>query len=358
MKRLSVSLSSRLTSSAARRSGFTLIELLVVIAIIAILVALLLPAVQQAREAARRTQCKNNLKQIGLAIHNFEDTYKHLPTSNRPPGTGTKRIAGITRILPQIELANVYNLYNQTLQWSDPNANQRLAVSTQVPAFNCPSSSATPKLDGDPDVTTTPSGYAANMVAISDYALSKGVDRGVAALVNTSTLTILPATPDFTDPTNTANKYYAGVFSQNVDAKFRDITDGLSNTIAVVETAGRPSVYRRGLKKFGAVPTNRVNAGGWCRPASDVLVTGQKADGSALFGTTPFNATNGYDVGSEAYPNGAFGVQGTSQPFSFHTGGAQFLFADGSVHFVSENIDFALFVGLITRGNGEVTQFP
>lgn len=346
------------TSRRQARRGFTLIELLVVIAIIAILIALLLPAVQQAREAARRTQCKNNLKQIGLAIHNFEDVYKHLPTSNRPPGTGTKRIAGMTRILPQLELANVYQNYDQTLQWSDPNANMRLAVSTVVPAFNCPSSSALPKLDGDPDVTTTPSGYAANMVSVSDYAWSKGVDRGVAALVNTTTTTVLQATPDFTDPTNAANKYYSGFFAQNSDAKFRDVTDGLSNTIAVVETAGRPSVYRRGLKKVGAVPTNRVNAGGWCRPASDVLTTGQKADGTALFGTTPFNATNGYDVGAETYPTGTFGVQGTSQPFSFHTGGAQFALGDGSVVFISENIDFVTFISLVTRGNGEVAQVP
>jgi hypothetical protein len=257
-----------------------------------------------------------------------------------------------------MELANVYNLYDQKLQWSDPNVNMRAAVSTVIPAFNCPSSAASPKLDGDPDATTTASGYAANMVSISDYSWSKGVDRGVAALVNTTTTTILPTSPDFTDPTNTANKYYAGFFAQNVDSQFRDTTDGLSNTIAVVESAGRPSVYRKGLKKFGSVPTNRVNAGGWCRPASDVLVTGQKADGSALFGTTPFNATNGYDVGAEAYPNGAFGVQGTSQPFSFHTGGAQFALGDGSVTFVSENIDFVTFIALITRGNGEVAQVP
>lgn len=356
MKKLN--LKSLVPQTMKNRRGFTLIELLVVIAIIAILVALLLPAVQQAREAARRTQCKNNLKQIALAVHNFEDVYKHLPTSNRPPGTGTKRIAGMTRILPQMELANIYNLYDQTLQWSDPNTNMRTAVSTQIPAFNCPSSAATPKLDGDPDSTTTPSGYAANMVAISDYAWSKGVDRGVAALVNTTTTTLLPTTPDFTDPTNSANKYYAGFFAQNTDSKFRDTTDGLSNTIAVVESAGRPSLYRRGPKKFGAVPTNRVNAGGWCRPASDVLVTGQKADGTALFGTTPFNATNGYDVGAETYPTGAFGVQGTSQPFSFHTGGAQFALGDGSVTFISENIDFATFISLVTRGNGEVAQIP
>ena len=340
------------------RRGFTLIELLVVIAIIAILIALLLPAVQQAREAARRTQCKNNLKQLGLAIHNFADTFSVLPVSSRPPGVGTKRLAGITKILPQLEQANLYTQYNQALQWSDPNVTQRAVVSTRLPAMECPSAAANLKLDGDPDVTTTPSGYAANMVAISDYALSKGVDVNINTYLPTAAQASFPITGNFTDPTSAAHKYFAGMHAQNVDSKFRDVTDGLSNTISVIESAGRPTVYRRGPKPFGTVPTSRVNAGSWCRPASDILVMSQKADGSGLGGTTPFNATNGHNVGSETYPTGAYGVQGTGQPFSFHTGGAQFLFGDGSVAFISENVDLTLFVGLVTRGNGEVVQVP
>ena len=115
-------------TSPRRRPGFTLIELLVVIAIIAILIALLLPAVQQAREAARRTQCQNNLKQIGLAVHTFHDTYRHLPVSNRPPTTGSKRLSALTRMLPYLDQAPLYNQYNQLLQWSDPNPTQRATV--------------------------------------------------------------------------------------------------------------------------------------------------------------------------------------------------------------------------------------
>ena len=353
MKKSSLSACVFVRSPLHHRKAFTLIELLVVIAIIAILVALLLPAVQQAREAARRTQCKNNLKQIGLAIHNFADTFSVLPVSSRPPGTGTKRLAGLVKILPQIEQANLYSQYDQTLQWSDPKASQRAVVGASIPAFQCPSTAVNLRLDGDPDSTTTPSGYAANMVAVTDYSLLKGVDQGIIPFVPS-----LASGSVFSDPTNSAHKYFAGMHAQNADSKFRDVTDGLSNSISVVESAGRPTLFRRGPRAAGTVPGVRVNAGGWCRPASDVLVTGQKADGSSLFGTTPFNSTNGHNVGSETYPSGAFGVQGTSQPFSFHTGGAQFLFGDGSVQFITENIDLGLFVALCTRGNGEVAQVP
>lgn len=337
--------------SSPVRGGFTLIELLVVIAIIAVLIALLLPAVQQAREAARRSQCKNNLKQLGVAIHNFENSFKHLPTSNRPPTTGSKRIAGITRILPYIDQAPLYNLYDQTLQWSDPNVNMRAVVSTKLPILVCPSSPQGGALDGDPDGTTTPSGYNNNMVASGDYAWAKGVDLGVLAYVPG-----LASVAQFSDPTNTAYKYYPGMMAQNVDAKFADVLDGLSNTIAAHESGGRPAHWIRGLKQNGSLPSTRVNGGGWCRPASDLLVTGSRADGTALFGTTPFNATNGHNVGAESYPNGTFGVQGTSQPYSFHVGGAQFLMGDGSVRFIGENVNLAVFVAAVTRAGGEITN--
>jgi prepilin-type N-terminal cleavage/methylation domain-containing protein/prepilin-type processing-associated H-X9-DG protein len=330
-------------SAANHRRGFTLIELLVVIAIIAVLIALLLPAVQQARESARRTQCKNNLKQFGLAVHSFHDTFNHLSTSNRPPTTGAQRLAGMTRLLPYFDQAPLYNSYNQSVAWSQ----QIPIVSTKLTATMCPSDPKAGALDGDPDPTTTASGWAANVASSSSYALAKGVDSGITPYV---TIT-LPGL--FTDPTSTTNKYYAGMFPQNYDAKFSDVTDGLSNTIAMHESAGRPSLYRKG-KQIGSTPGNRVNSGGWARPASDILVTGQRADGSALFGTTPFNATNGYDVGGESYPGGTFGVQGTGQPYSFHTGGAHVLLGDGSVRFLSENMNMNTYISLITVGGGEV----
>src|SRR6476646_7604994 len=115
-----------------RRNGFTLIELLVVIAIIAILIALLVPAVQKVREAAARTQCQNNLKQIGLAIHGYHDGYKHLP-----PGSDSKGISVHAYILPYIEQDNIFKRVNFTASYSDPT--NAIPETTQVPIFDCPS---------------------------------------------------------------------------------------------------------------------------------------------------------------------------------------------------------------------------
>jgi prepilin-type N-terminal cleavage/methylation domain-containing protein/prepilin-type processing-associated H-X9-DG protein len=354
------------------RSGFTLIELLVVIAIIAVLIALLLPAVQQAREAARRTQCKNNLKQLGIAMHSFHDTYKHLPSSNRPPGTGTVRISGITRLLPYIDQAPLYNLYDQTKAW-DHAANLPV-TSTRLTALVCPSNPKSGGLDGDPDPATAPSGaYSAGVVAITDYSPNKGVNAAVQ-LLPTSVFPAGYLTGLFTDPNTvgTANvhEYYPGLLTQNSDPKLADCTDGLSNTVAYVESAGRPTLWRKGPKAQGSLPTNRVNGGGWCRPASDVLTSAQQSDGAAVASSltpntgtaavttitgnpVPFNATNGAQV-SASYPDSTYLTHSTSQSFSFHTGGGHFLFGDGSVRFIADNVDFKTFIAGHTRGNGEI----
>ncbi len=346
--------------STTRRGGFTLIELLVVIAIIAVLIALLLPAVQQARESARRTQCKNNLKQIGLAFHNFESTYSYLPTSLRPSNAGSVRFSVLTSLLPFIDQAPIYNLYNQNINWS---AGSNVALSqTKINGFVCPSDPVGGQLDGIPDV---PASWAQNTAASSDYSPI----YGISPLVYTNVLgTAVPAT--YTDPADSTQVYVAGFFPKNatvdpatgshgkVGRKFANVTDGLSNTIAIAESGGRPSVYRKGSKQFGSLPTNRVNAGGWARPASDIMIYGEKPDGSDLLGTTAINATNGYDVGASGYPVTVapyvFGVHGTSSPYSFHTGGAHFTMGDGSVRFISENISFSVFISLTTPAGGEV----
>ena len=135
---------------------------------------------------------------------------------------------------------------------------------------------------------------------------------------------------------------------------FAEVTDGLSNTIMIVESAGRPFLYRRGPLLVDNDPGNhRVNGGGWVRPASDLLFAGSNRAGTVIPGTVAINATNGYDVGAETYPNGKYGVEGTSQPFGFHLSGINVLFGDGSVRFIDEAVDITVFAGLITRDKAE-----
>lgn len=303
-----------------RSSGFTLIELLVVIAIIAILIALLLPAVQQAREAARRTQCKNNLKQIGLALHNYHDVYSIFPLGaytavDDDMGYDDDGYGWATMLLPYIEEQNLYESLPMT--WGDGNgpqpgnwgitqryfdANGTIIPGTErvLNGFRCPSSTLPPVTGaytvpckdrpGSPcsGLTTSisPPDYATGL-ATSDYKASAGADdRGVFAKARDA---------------SAAKK----------GTRIRDITDGTSNTIAIGEAS-----YIRNTAQWGV----------WslANNADEPVLFKTEAPSIINCGTTPNDMAHAVD---------------DDCAFSFHTGGAQFLFADGSVHFVSENID-------------------
>jgi prepilin-type N-terminal cleavage/methylation domain-containing protein/prepilin-type processing-associated H-X9-DG protein len=309
------------------RSGFTLVELLVVIAIIGVLVALLLPAVQAAREAARRTQCSNNVRQLSLAAHNFHDTYGKLPSSVRPAGlTPLPRVAGLTLSLPFIEQTNVYSVYDQSKNWFDP-ANLPV-TSKQIPSYLCPSTPEPKRLDGVPENSPW-----TQIVAVTDYSPVIGVDQRLlsAGLVDQAGSGMLP---------------------KNGDPRMADVTDGLSNTIMYGESAGRPYVYRR-HQKFGSLPNDRLNAGGWSRPASDFSIDGSSYDGATFPGPCPLNCTNGEAVGS-TFPHPYYGSEGTAEAYAFHPGGANFGLGDGSVRFISQTINIREFARLVTRAGGEV----
>lgn len=299
----------------ALRSGFTLIELLVVIAIIAILVALLLPAVQQAREAARRSTCKNNLKQIGVALHNYHDTYFTFP-----PGwvgamggvahTGMEDMADLTDfrngfswaayILPMMEQGPLYD----RVDWNNQikvGANNLSTIATVLPAYQCPS-------DPKPNTFLLNDGVSDIQLATSNYAGIFGTRELEDCEIGVGVVAGEQCTSD-------------GMFFHNSTIKMRDVTDGTSNTLMVGER------------------TTFVEAGGdifygtWAG-----LVTDTEEAAARFVGHTehpPNENEHPEDFGSS------------------HRGGAQFILADGSVHFISENIDEGLFQALATRGNGE-----
>ena len=369
------------------RAAFTLVELLVVIAIIGILVGLLLPAVQAAREAARRMQCSNNLKQLGLAVHNFESARRQLPTSLRPPSNlassgEQSRVSVLTDLLPYLEQTAVFDRYNKAINW---NQGVNIPLSqTRIPAFICPSNPDGGVLDTAPPGSTA--AYIPGIASATDYSPIFGIAPGVF-----TQLLGIPAPDSFRDPAeifagvNPPYTYVRGFFPKNATinsgtglqtskgATFSNVSDGLSNTIAIAESSGRPFVYVKRRKLGGgnaltdtdasSSTTDRLNSGGWARPASDIILFGSTNDPrGVLGGTIAFNTTNGHNLRGITYT--AQGVaqtilglpiatHGTGAPYSFHTGGANFTRGDGSVQFLSDSIDFRSFISLATVSGGE-----
>jgi prepilin-type N-terminal cleavage/methylation domain-containing protein/prepilin-type processing-associated H-X9-DG protein len=310
--------------SELSRHGFTLIELLVVIAIIAILIGLLLPAVQKVREAAARTQCQNHLKQIGLAIFNYESAHGHIPTSIRPAGvTPLPRTSWTIPVLAFIEQENLRRNYDITQSWGTPT---NLPISSQtIKIFLCPSTPNPERKDGDPQTNIW------NIVAVTDYAAVAGVSP-LATNIN---------------PTGFA---IPGIMEKNKMVRINAVTDGLSNTLLVVESAGRPQIFRQG-RPVGVVPAQRVNGGGWARPASDLDFLPSSTDGSVFPGPCAVGCTNGYEY--NVYPHPVFGTEGSNAPYSFHTRGINALWGDGSVRFLRSSISAPTFAAAVTRSHGE-----
>jgi prepilin-type N-terminal cleavage/methylation domain-containing protein/prepilin-type processing-associated H-X9-DG protein len=314
-------------SMRRRRGGFTLIELLVVIAIIAILIGLLLPAVQKVREAAARIKCANNLKQLGLAAHNYNDTNGHLPGNVRPLASNTVRVRWTTFLLPYYEQDNVFKVYNQSVNWSAPL--NRTAVALQLKVLQCPSATWPDRLDYNPDGDPAFNGF----VATGDYSGIYGISQNLLAA-------------GLVDDAN------PGILSKTENVRLIDVTDGLSNTIYLTESASKPYLYRAG-KLAGIPPTTFVQGGGWCRPATDIpWLEGLTPDGTAIGGTVGINAANGFP--KTVYPDPQYGTDGTGQIYGFHSGGVNAVFGDGSVHFIRQTIAIRTLAQLITRNGSEV----
>lgn len=351
----------RRPAPAARppRRGFTLVELLVVIAIIGTLVGLLLPAVQAAREAANRSNCGNNLKQIGLAIHGFHDSRRRLPSGGRPPDAATVRCGVFVYLLPWLEEKNKWDAYDTSVNWG--HARNLPVTGSKVAVYECPSSPRGAQLDHNPDGFNgatgpwNPSGATPaqqnGIVEIGDYGASLGIDPRLPSSVPASIASqIVPSAA----LTSTASRPTNGMLPKNARVGFKDVTDGLSKTIAVLESAGRPFVWRNGRRVsavlFGPGAAH-TNGGGWCRPASDILFAGSNDAGTVIPGPA-INRTNGHDHGSESYgPSGfaIYGTEGSSQPYSFHPGGLQVTLGDGSVRMVADTVGIEVFAAAITR---------
>jgi prepilin-type N-terminal cleavage/methylation domain-containing protein/prepilin-type processing-associated H-X9-DG protein len=306
-----------------RGQGFTLVELLVVIAIIGILIALLLPAVQAAREAARRVQCNNHLKQIGLAVHNYHDTHRVFPFG--AGGTGNKYSA-ISLLLPFMEQTTLHDKINFSLPYTDPaNDSARL---TEIPMLRCPSDLPNP---------LPATGGATNYMA----------NKGSGIVWNTAT------GPNATLPPPN------GVFFMQSAIRFRDITDGTSNTAAFSERIladGSNGIVSPVADVFfhPGSPTTADEAVQMC----DALDITNLANQFPLFMGSPWidgQHTYLHTDGPNSRSCGFFLVlRANMPPSSRHPGGVNMLLSDGSVRFVSETIELATWRALGTRDGGEV----
>jgi prepilin-type N-terminal cleavage/methylation domain-containing protein/prepilin-type processing-associated H-X9-DG protein len=350
-----------------RRTGFTLIELLVVIAIIAILIGLLLPAVQKVREAAARMQCSNNLKQIGLACHNYESTFKYLP----PGGAryiGSTPIALQTIILPYVEQANLYNLFNFTVDINLGLGNDLARLQT-VPFYICPSdgSSATltdPGVSNTPGQTTGMDNYFGNIGTTADQRSSETNRVGIFNFQTTgSSATGIAVTTKLRILQITDGTSNTAMWSETKRASNRsDVYDANNVYLLPLSDPGyslytpaqgplfnetNPAALIPGMtwrcNSWDYGPTNRISYRGL------EYYRGLPALSNYTH-TVPPNYI-GYDCGDDTTFNTAH-----IAARSYHTGGVNVCFADGSVHFIQNTISFPTWQALGTRSGGEVVD--
>lgn len=330
--------------SSGTRKGFTIIELMVVLGVIGILMSLLLPALQQAREAARRAACRNHLKQLALALHGYEGVHNVFPPGeigafgwNSPcgdpeevevednPGQCTEYSSWGIVTLPFMEQSVLHSQFDSNRPWSD--LVNRTVVSTRLDLHVCPSS-----------IGDRVDRHFVRGAAVTDY--------GAVYLVMPNVFTDVFGLPD------PGLRSRLGMLAEHEATGHQAVTDGLSHTILLTESAGRPTPFVLGhpmtADEFLSYSDDEEQVVvidgefvmedgiGWADPDSGFEVRGVHANGVDPYGPNFINASN------------------TGEVFSFHHGGAHVALGDGSVRFLSESIDGQLFVSLCTRSGNEV----
>ena len=368
-----------------KRVGFTLIELLVVIAIIAILIGLLLPAVQKIREAANRMKCQNNLKQIGLALHNYHDTMGFLPSAGaadgKPMSSGPWPNSGegtnwLVHIMPYIEQGNIYNKLTFTGDsgWTNvPGSatssavnNVRIAGGTVVPIYRCPSDSRAPLL---PNGSNVPGGI--QVMRPSYVAIAGAVDRlDTAGLFRETRMTVNSWSPDFG-----LTSWGGAIVPGFSNVTLSTITDGTSNTMVASERSGK--MYWQDTVNGPRIPAgdNELGDGGICNGLIRGQDGGQRDELGNLRPMQDWSDARGQHFTTIRYkPNqttwlrtvantGVFSAsqswkcEGANVPLSSnHSGGVNVLLGDGSVRFLKETVDLLMLARFATRDDGQVAQ--
>ncbi|GIW98783.1 MAG: prepilin-type N-terminal cleavage/methylation domain-containing protein [Pirellulaceae bacterium] len=304
-----------------RRKGFTLVELLVVIAIIGILVGLLLPAVQAAREAARRMSCQNNVKQLALALHNYESTHKRFPF-----GWNTHGTLWSAMLLPFIEQGNLYQTleFSEYRNWATDDTPNEAAAGTPISVFRCPSLPIAQSFNNSGIPTRRPSSYRGN---------------GGSEVTSDDTSTIPVAGTKSFEQLN-----LNGIFYACSAIRFGDITDGTSNTFAFGESRTDPEFVKDGQgMDFWFIGSPQADP---CSCTGNTSGT----EFSEAVGSTYMQ------MNLQIRDPGAHGRLIELAFGSYHTGGAHFGICDGSVQFLSENMDLTVYRNLGARNDGQVVS--